>query len=139
MVHALHEASRVLKPNSCAIDLRPRAEHCRIGLRRDGILTTIGMTAESLQNYRAAEAAVTVAEERKLLRNAHSVEFSITTDFPSIEDLRAWLYDLDEDVPKAQSDKLVHEVELTQQTSLPRSEIVAAVPFVLIVLEKVPD
>ncbi len=128
----------MLKPNSCAIDLRPRAEHSRIGLMRDGILTTIGMTAESFHNYRAAEAAVSVAEERKLLKRAQTTEFVITTRFPSIKDLRDWVYDLDDEVPKARSDKLVHEVKLAQQASLPGSEIVAAVPFVLIVLEKVP-
>ena len=136
MVHALHEAWRVLKPGSSVVDLRPRSQHCRVGFLDDGRLTAVGTTQESLENYRAARAALAEAQKQNLFRQRYTSRFSLIMAFPSLEELRDWLYDLDDTVPKESSDQLVRHIGEAGKVRQSPPKIVAIVPFVLRVLEK---
>ena len=68
MVHALHEAHRVLKPGGLLLDLRPGAVHRRIGLEMDGEYLQVAVMGEKLDDDYAANRAVTEAIEKKLFK-----------------------------------------------------------------------
>lgn len=136
MVHALHETWRVLRPASSVVDLRPGSQHRRLGFMDDGRFTPVCSTQESLEDYRAARAALDDAQKRNLFRHRYTSRFSLIMAFPSLEELRDWLYHLDATEPNEVSDRLVHNIAEAGKLRQSQSTIVAIVPFVLRVLEK---
>ena len=57
MVHALEEATRVLKPGGLLVDLRPAVVHRKVGILHGGRLQSIGHLQEDFSLDRAADAA----------------------------------------------------------------------------------
>ena len=96
MVHALHEAVRVLKPDGFLIDLRPAVEHCRVGILRPGGFAELGVARGSLDGQRAATRAVREALARKLLRRTWSARFKCDVVFSSPAALREWLIEFND-------------------------------------------
>jgi hypothetical protein len=136
MVHALQEAWRVLRANSCLIDLRPAIEHGRIGLIRDGRFTIQWVMGESLASYRAASRSLTTVKDLKLFGRRRSSRFSCTTVFPSVEHLKDWLHDWYEPESTGYADNLVRRVEKASKQPKFTGKIIAKVPFMLRVLTK---
>lgn len=136
MVHALQEAWRVLRPNSCLIDLRPATEHARIGLIRDGRFTIQWKAEESLESYRAASRSLKIVEDLRLFSRGHSGRFTCTTIFPSAQHLKDWLYDWYESGSTNEADDLVKRIENASTQSELTGQITAKVPFMLKVLVK---
>lgn len=136
MVHALEEAWRVLRPDSYAIDLRPTSRHSHVGFIQRGRFVSIAATEENLKDYRAAGAALVQVKDMRLFSQCYESRFSITTTFSSSEDLKEWLYDLDESVPTSSSDRLVERVEKTVRRKRRDVTIAAVVPFIQRVLVK---
>jgi hypothetical protein len=138
MVHALQEAWRVLRVNSCLIDLRPAIAHGRIGLIRDGRFTIQWTMGESLEGYRAASRSLTRVKDLKLFSRQYSSRFSCTMTSPSVEHLKDWLRDWYEPESIGHADDLVKRIEKASKQPKLSGEIVAKVPLMLKVLAKRP-
>ena len=136
MVHALQEAWRVLRPRSFLIDLRPATEHARVGLIRGGRFTIQWKTTESLEGCRSASRSLKTVEDLRLFSRGHSARFHCITVFPSVQDLKDWLYDWYETEARVDADDLVKRVEEAGTHPELTGQIIAEVPFTLRVFAK---
>ena len=94
MVHALSEARRVLRPGGILIDLRPAAQHRRVGVLGDGRTTWLGRMREEFDEDRAAGRAVAEVLRRGELRRAARIVFSCRRVMDTLADLKAFLNDM---------------------------------------------
>jgi SAM-dependent methyltransferase len=93
MVHALREAHRVLGPGGILIDLRPAAEHRRVGLGRGRRWRRLGRTHETFEKDRAADRAVATVLRAELFRRGARSEFLVDREMDTMEDFLSWLSD----------------------------------------------
>jgi SAM-dependent methyltransferase len=91
MVHALHEAHRVLKSNGILIDLRPALKHRHAGLGEGAGFRPLGVMREDFADDRAANRAVTQVLREGLFRRESRIEFDLDRVMDSLEDFREWL------------------------------------------------
>ena len=91
MVHALHEAHRVLKPNGTLIDLRPAAKHRRIGLGVGRGWRLVGVMREKFDDDRAADRAVAQVLREGLFRGESRIEFDLDRVMDGMADFQVWL------------------------------------------------
>jgi SAM-dependent methyltransferase len=96
MVHALREVHRVLRPGGIVVDLRPAAEHRRIGLGRDRRWRHVGRTHETFEKDRAADRAVTSVLRAGLFVRGRRAEFLVDREMDTMDDFVAWLTDFGE-------------------------------------------
>jgi SAM-dependent methyltransferase len=96
MVHALQEAHRVLKPNGILIDLRPTAEHRRLGLGEGRSWRPFASLHEVLDDDHAADAAVAEVLRRRYFRRERSFTFQLDRVMDTPQELRAWMADLND-------------------------------------------
>jgi hypothetical protein len=91
MVHALHEAQRVLKPDGILIDLRPKAVHRRVGIARAGIIQPVGSMREKFDDDLAADRAVAQVLRDGLFKIEKRLEFNCNRTMDSYNEFRDWL------------------------------------------------
>lgn len=91
MVHALHEAHRVLKRDGVLLDLRPAARHRRVGLGEGADWRLVGVMREEFDDDYAADAAVREVLRDGLFREETRFEFDLERVLDSLEDFRPWL------------------------------------------------
>ncbi|MGQ0604457.1 MAG: hypothetical protein ACT4QE_22480 [Anaerolineales bacterium] len=91
MVHALHEARRVLKPNGFLLDLRPAAVHRQVGLMRAGRYRLLGVMRERFDDDVAANRAVAEVVHDGLFKMQRRVRFECNRTMDSLAEFRAWL------------------------------------------------
>src|SRR5215470_15507390 len=93
MVHALHEACRVLQPNGILFDLRPAPVHRRVGIQSAAGYQEIAVMREYLQDDYAANRAVKQVLREGLLRSEKYLEFNCNRVVDSLKEFRLWLED----------------------------------------------
>jgi len=93
MVRALREAHRVLRTGGTLVDLRPAAEHRRIGLGRGRRWRQIGIMREAFDKDRAADRAVAEVLRRNLFRRGARAEFLLDREMDTMSDFLDWLTD----------------------------------------------
>src|SRR5512135_2323064 len=93
MVHALTEAHRVLKPGGILIDLRPAAEHRRLGLGEGTHWRLIGPLHEILDDDRAANAAIARVVREGYFREETRRQFLLDRVMDTMDELHDWLAD----------------------------------------------
>jgi hypothetical protein len=91
MVHALHEAERVLKPEGCLIDLRPMHIHRRVGISRAGIYQEIGIMREKFDDDLAADRAVAQVLREGSFKTEKRMEFNCNRVIDSLKEFEDWL------------------------------------------------
>src|SRR3989442_13338140 len=91
MVHALREDHRVLKPGGVLIDLRPAAEHRRVGIAHEGHIHAIARLNEVLEDDRAANRAVQRVVDGSLFRREKRYKFLVNRYADTFADFNAWL------------------------------------------------
>ena len=93
MVHALREAHRVMRPGGILVDLRPAAEHRRVGLGRNRQWRLVGVMRESFDKDHAADRAVSEVVRSGLFRRGRRSRFQVDREMDTIEDFLTWLRD----------------------------------------------
>jgi hypothetical protein len=91
MVHALHEARRVLRPGGALIDLRPATVHRLIGVERDGRWRRLGIMREPFDWERAADRAVAAVQREGRLVEERRTRFPCRRVLDTLDEFRVWL------------------------------------------------
>jgi hypothetical protein len=91
MVHALHEAQRVLKPEGCLIDLRPMAVHRRVGISRAGIVQPIGAMRENFDGDHAADSAVAHVLDEGSFKIEKRLKFNCNRVMDTFDEFKEWV------------------------------------------------
>ena len=136
MVHALHEAKRVLKPDGILIDLRPAPVHRRVGVSHAGRYQPLGAMREKFDDDRAANRAVAEVVGEGLFKAEGRSRFGCTRIMDSLDEFQEWI---DEFVKLAElppHDWLVQRVERALNAKGGKPQIVMSGPLVLRVLRK---
>ncbi len=136
MVHALHEAGRVLKPNSILIDLRPVHVHRRVGVQRDGDYQPLGVMHEKFDDDLAADRAVAHVLREKLFKVEERMQFNCNRVMDSFEEFKDWLLEFTSLGKLPSHDRLLKRVEGALEGKRGRTRIVVSGPLKLQVLRK---
>lgn len=88
MVHALHEARRVLKPHSILIDLRPAVAHRQVGIVSAGHYTRLGRMHDCLDQDRAADQAIASALREGLFESRGRIRFEVRRVYGTFAEFR---------------------------------------------------
>ena len=102
MVHALQEAHRVLKRQGQLIDVRPGPSHRRVGILNGRRWRLVGVMRESLEEDRAANAAIRVVLSKGLFRREVYAKVDLWRHFDSLADFAGFLQEftrLGKDLP----------------------------------------
>jgi hypothetical protein len=92
MVHALHAAHRLLKPNGILIDLRPMPVHRRLAVWRGKTVHPLGVMRELFDDDHAADRAVTHVLGEKLFRIEKRLRIECNRVMDTYDEFHDWLY-----------------------------------------------
>jgi hypothetical protein len=134
MVHALHEVHRVLQAGGILVDLRPAAQHRRIGLGKGRRWRQVGVMRESFDKDRAADRAVGEVVRTRLFRRGARAEFQVDREMDTMEDFLAWLKDFGQRRALVTHDWLVRK--LKRALAAREETIVGRGPVTIQVLRK---
>src|SRR5215216_2554976 len=93
MVHALHEAQRVLQLNGILFDLRPAPVHRRVGIQSDAGVQEIGAMREDLTDDYAANQAVKQVLNEGLFKSEKLTQFNCNRVMDGLKEFQDWLLD----------------------------------------------
>jgi hypothetical protein len=136
MVHALHEAQRVLKPDGRLIDLRPTHTHRRVGISRAGIHQPIGIMREKFDDDLAADRAVAQVLHERSFKIEGSIQFNCNRVMDTFKEFKDWLTELTvlKDMPS--HEWLLDKVNRALMEKPGKFKIVCSIPLKLQVLRK---
>lgn len=137
MVHALHEAQRVLKPDGFLVDLRPAAVHRRVGITRKGLYEELAAMREKFDDDRAANRAVTHVLREGLFKAESRTQFDCPRVLDTLDEFQAWMEEFSQVGGLPPHDWLVQRVERVLSSKRGKSKIVIRGPLVMRVLRKV--
>jgi hypothetical protein len=136
MVHALHEAHRVLRPNGLLIDLRPAAEHRRVGITKADGYRWLGVMREKFDDDRAADRAVRQVESEGRFKALERTQFTCQRIMDTLDEFQEWLTDFVSRDKLPSHEWLVRRVERELNMTNRKTRIVVSGPLVLRVLRK---
>jgi hypothetical protein len=93
MVHALHEAQRVLQPDGILFDLRPAPVHRRVGIQSNVKYQEVGAMREDLTDDYLANRAVKQVVRDGLFKSEKYDEFNCNRVMDSFKEFHAWVLD----------------------------------------------
>jgi len=133
MVHALHEAQRVLQPDGILFDLRPAPVHRRVGIQSDQGYREIGAMREDLTDDYFANRAVKQVLREGLFKSEKFTQFNCNRVMGSLKEFSAWLLDfttLGREHSSAH-DWLLERVERAYHATPGKKKIIIHSPLVL--------
>lgn len=136
MVHALREAHRVLKTNGLLIDLRPAAEHRRVGVSEGDGYRLPWVMRENFDDDRAADRAVAQVVLEGRFKTEGRTRFACYRLMDTLEDFLEWLTDFVDRGKLPSHDWLVRLVERALKASAGKTNIVVSAPLVSQALRK---
>lgn len=139
MVHALHEAHRVLKPNGKLIDLRPAPKHRRIGLGDGQRWQLVGVMREKFDDDRAADRAVSQVLRAGLYERESRIDFDLDRVMDTIADFRVWLEDFVQLGKLPSHEWLIKRLINAQKKQGMETKIAVRGPLMMGVLRKLGD
>jgi hypothetical protein len=131
MVHALHEAQRVLQLNGILFDLRPAPVHRRVGIQSAAGYREIGVMRENLEDDYAANRAVKQVLREGLFNSERFVQFNCNRVLDSLNEFRIWLADFEERGRIPAQVQLLDRVERAYPTIPGRKKIIVSAPLML--------
>ena len=136
MVHALHEAQRVLQPGGLLIDLRPAPVHRHIGISNDGVYRELGVMRENLSDDRAANRAVQHVVAEGLFKPGWRSKIPCDRVIDTYREFQVWLAEFVELGRMPSHDRLAKRVENALATARGKKKVVIRAPLMLKVLKK---
>lgn len=136
MVHALHEAWRVLKPNGLMIDLRPAPVHRRVAVARAGRHRPLGAMREKFDDDLAADRAVAHVVRDGLFNADVRIRFGCNRTMDSLDEFQEWIDEFVQLGNLSPHTWLVRRVERALNVKGSKPKIVVSGPLVLRVLRK---
>jgi len=130
MVHALHEAQRVLQPNGILFDLRPAPVHRRVGIQNDAGYQEVGVMRENLEDDYFANRAVKHVVREGLFKSEKYAEFNCNRVMDSLPEFRTWLLDF-VDRGNPSQNKLLERVERAYPAIHGKKKIIVSAPLML--------
>jgi hypothetical protein len=136
MVHALHEAQRVLKPDGRLIDLRPMHIHRRVGISQAGIHHQIGIMREKFDDDLAADRAVAQVRREGSFKLEERIQFNCNRVMDTFKEFKDWLTEFTvlKDMPS--HEWLLDKVNRALMEKPGKFKIVCSIPLKLQVLRK---
>jgi hypothetical protein len=133
MVHALHEAQRVLQPNGILFDLRPAPVHRRVGIQSLAGVQEIGAMREDLTDDYFANRAVKQVLREGLFKSEKFTQFNCNRVMDSLKEFQTWLLDFTTLGRERSSahDWLSERVERTYQAIPGKKKIIVHSPLIL--------
>jgi len=136
MVHALHEAHRVLKPDGILVDLRPAAVHRRVGVVCKGSYRELGSMREKFDDDLAANRAVAQILQEGLFKTEWHTQFDCRRVMDTLDEFRTWIDEFVQLSSLLSHDWLIEEVEHALEQAYGKTEIIVRGPLVMRVLRK---
>src|SRR5215813_15198347 len=136
MVHALHEARRVLRPDGLLLDLRPAAVHRRVGLMQAERYRPVGIMRETFDDDRAADRAVLAVKGEGLFKVESRAVFTCNRTMDSLDEFQEWLANFVKLTKQSPHDWLVRRVEQALAVTGGKARVVVSGPLVLRVLRR---
>jgi hypothetical protein len=137
MVHALHEANRVLKQGGALIDLRPAPVHRGVGIEANGDFTRIAKINEKFDEDYAANRAVAEVIREGILKAESRLQFDCKRVMGSLRDFHLWMDDFIVAAGLPSQESLIEKVERAYKSASGRKRIVVRAPLILRVLRKI--
>jgi len=131
MVHALHEAKRILQPNGILFDLRPMPVHRRIGIRSDAGYQEIGVMRESFEDDYLANRAVKQVLRDGLFKSEKYAEFNCNRVMDTFKEFHAWMADFVDLGRMPSQNKLLKRVEQAYYETSSKKKIIVSAPLML--------
>jgi hypothetical protein len=136
MVHALHEARRVLRPNGLLVDLRPAAVHRRVGVIQAERYRRLAVMRETFDDDRAADRAVREVQREGLFKYEGRAVFDCNRTLDTLDEFQEWLADFVKLGKLPSHEWLVRRVKRALDVSGDKTRVVVSGPVVLRVLKK---
>lgn len=136
MVHALHEACRVLKPGGYLLDLRPAPKHRRLGVGTGRNWQLVGVMREKFDDDYASNRAVSQVLREGLFQKTSQTEFDLDRVMDTVEDFQLWLQDFTELGRISAYDWLVSRLKKALESAGNRRKITVRGPLMIGVLKK---
>ncbi len=136
MVHALHEAHRVLQPNGILFDLRPAPVHRRVNIQSDAGTQEVGIMREDLTDDYMANQAVKQVIREGLFKSEKFTQFNCNRIMDSFKEFDVWLADFVSRNPIPPHDWLLEKVERAYHAIPGKKKIIAHAPLMLRRLRK---
>ncbi|SRR6266498_453247 len=137
MVHALHEANRVLKQGGVLIDLRPAPVHRRVGIEVHGDFRLVAKMNEKFDEDYAADRAVVEVINEGILKPQSRLRFDCKRVMGSQKDFHLWMDEFAFIAGLPSQESLIQKVELAYKSTFGRKRIVVRAPLILRVLQKI--
>src|SRR5215510_1975351 len=131
MVHALHEAQHVLRPNGILFDLRPAPVHGRVSIQSDAGVQEIGAMREDLTDDYFANRAVKQVLRDGLFKSEQFTQFNCNRVMDSFKEFHAWITDFVDRNRIPSQDWLLTRVERTYQATAGKKKIIVHAPLML--------
>jgi hypothetical protein len=131
MVHALHEAQRVLRPNGILFDLRPAPVHRQIAIQTETRYQEIGVMREDFEDDHFANRAVKQVLREGLFKSEKHVEFNCNRVMDSFKEFNAWILDFTNRNRVPAQDRLLREVKEAYHATPGKKKIVIHAPLML--------
>src|SRR5262249_27174951 len=136
MVHALHEARRVLRPDGLLLDLRPAAQHRRVGLLQAEHYRELAVMRETFDDDRAADRAVRDVEREGLFKAETRTVFTCNRTMDSFAEFQKWLADFIKLANQPPQDWLIRRVKRALDVTSGKVTIRVSGPLALRALRK---
>lgn len=136
MVHALHEANRVLKQGGVLIDLRPAPVHRRVGIEVHGDFIFVAKMNEKFDEDYAADHAVAEVIQEGIVKLQSRLKFDCKRAMSARKDFRLWMDDFVMTAGLPSQESLIQKVERAYKSISGRKQIVVRAPLILRVLQK---
>ncbi len=137
MVHALHEATRVLKQGGVLIDLRPAPVHRRVGIEVYGDFKLVAKMNERFDEDYAADRAVAEVINKGILKPQSKLRFDCKRVMGTRKDFHLWMDEFIMTASLPSQESLVQKVERAYKSTFGRKRIVVRAPLNLRVLQKI--
>ena len=139
MVHALHEAQRVLQSDGILFDLRPAPVHRRVSIQSNSGVQESGVMREDLTDDYFANRAMKQVLREGLFKSEKYVQFNCNRVMDSFKEFHAWVSDFANQNRIPSQDFLLKRVEGAYHAIPGKKKIIVSAPLMLRLLKNLAE